>query len=208
MDFVPLGYIAVGDAFAQLFDHMGGSDPGLIQIDDEGWQHFDRHNSEIYNVAKELMTTAFEENALVVLVEHPKSHRFVQVDRSYWKRQLADLTLSCSRLVHMSLPYANRNLADEVCFLEQVQWNNWLSTFRSGKSAVPSIKRERGRSTGTGYQALDAPFVDEMRQLIQGPEQISKWNAALKLAPRTAGGGTNESKAKRLVKGYSAKFRV
>jgi hypothetical protein len=68
--------------------------------------------------------------------------------------------------------------------------------------------RRRGRPKGSGsYEAADAPLIEAMRAAILANPTLSPTAAALQVAHRAAGGGTDESKAKRLAAAYSAKFR-
>jgi hypothetical protein len=67
----------------------------------------------------------------------------------------------------------------------------------------PALARKRG---GRDYRKNDASLVDAMHELITARNATSPHNAALKVADRAAGGGTLESKAKRLVTRYSERF--
>lgn len=65
----------------------------------------------------------------------------------------------------------------------------------------------RGRPLGSGsYEPLDAPLVEEMHQLMNEEPCLSPTAAANRVADRAAGGGTVESKARRLAERYSQKF--
>jgi hypothetical protein len=65
-----------------------------------------------------------------------------------------------------------------------------------------------GRPPGAGSLAqVDAPLVERMRESIRANRSLSPYAAALTLAGEAQGGGTLESKAKRLTGRYSAKFR-
>jgi hypothetical protein len=67
--------------------------------------------------------------------------------------------------------------------------------------------RPRGRPAGSGsFAASDEPLIAEMRSLIETERTLSPWAAAARVADRAAGGGTHESKIKRLVSRYSEKF--
>ena len=49
----------------------------------------------------------------------------------------------------------------------------------------------------------DEALVEEMKQLVDDDRVQSAWKAACAVAPRAKGGGTPESKAKRLHSKYS-----
>jgi hypothetical protein len=59
-----------------------------------------------------------------------------------------------------------------------------------------------GRPKGTGFQRLDRPFHERMRQLIDGGFVSSRTAAAWKVVEHAPGNGTPESKVDRLVRGY------
>src|SRR5688500_14874144 len=68
------------------------------------------------------------------------------------------------------------------------------------------VKR-RGRPPGAGfYEAQDAPILEKMRQAIKETPGLSPTAAAARFVDEAAGGGTSESKGKRLVQRYSEKF--
>src|SRR5262249_13472672 len=74
--------------------------------------------------------------------------------------------------------------------------------------AAPLIVRRRGRPPGSGSLAVTEPVLaDGMRKLIDADPQLSPTAAATGLAGTAAGGGTLESKARRLAKRYVEKFR-
>jgi hypothetical protein len=73
--------------------------------------------------------------------------------------------------------------------------------------APPDGKRRRGRPKGSGsYEAVDEPLIDEMREAIEANPAVSPTAAAACVADRAPGGGTPESKVKRLAQRYSEKF--
>ena len=82
----------------------------------------------------------------------------------------------------------------------------------TSKTATPSeaIKpkeRGRGRPKGAGsLEAADVPLLEEMKALRDGDSTLSVNAAALKVADRAAGGGTLESKARRLAERYAEKI--
>jgi len=66
----------------------------------------------------------------------------------------------------------------------------------------------RGRPAGVGSLAgLDSPLIAEMHAWIGEGDGRSTFAAAQRVAERAAGGGTLESKVKRLAARYSEKFR-
>ena len=64
-------------------------------------------------------------------------------------------------------------------------------------------KRSRGRKPGTGYQNADRELIDRMRRMITDDPSLSSHAVAMMLAADAKGGGTLESKAKRLLKRFS-----
>jgi hypothetical protein len=67
--------------------------------------------------------------------------------------------------------------------------------------------RPRGRPQGSGSLALsDEPLIAEMRSMIENDRALSPSAAAARVADRASGGGTLESKIKRLAGRYSEKF--
>ena len=77
-----------------------------------------------------------------------------------------------------------------------------------GGGAAKAVGKGRpGRRKGAGsYEALDAPLVEKMHQLITEGMALSDHAAALKVVDRAAGGGTDESKARRLTDRYKRKY--
>lgn len=66
-------------------------------------------------------------------------------------------------------------------------------------------QRRRGRPTGSGsYEDLDRDLVEEMRDMIRQGSTIT--GAAEAIAHRAAGGGTQDSRAKRLARRYSEAY--
>ena len=57
-----------------------------------------------------------------------------------------------------------------------------------------------------GHAKKDQILFAEMRRRIKSGEALSSWEAAGQLAPKAVGGGTPESKQKRLSAGYRAKY--
>jgi hypothetical protein len=67
--------------------------------------------------------------------------------------------------------------------------------------------KRRGRPSGSGsYKQVDEPIIELMREAVLREPNLSPTAAAIRFADRAAGGGTPESKAKRLVDRYSAKY--
>jgi len=74
-------------------------------------------------------------------------------------------------------------------------------------ASAPIRRRSAGRPRGSGsHKEADMPLVDEMRQAMVADAGLSCTAAALRHASRAAGGGTLESKAKRLAQRYSDKY--
>ena len=79
------------------------------------------------------------------------------------------------------------------------------------RTTVSSAK-PRGRPRKSAFGVSDAPLVDKMRTLLVADGDLSTWAAAQKVvdcAERNeamAGGGTQDSKAKRLMRRYKERF--
>jgi hypothetical protein len=70
---------------------------------------------------------------------------------------------------------------------------------------LPAQKR---KSNGRDYRQVDAPLVTEMRHLIEDRSARSPEDAARGLVGRAQGGGTDESKVKRLALHYRKTYPV
>lgn len=77
---------------------------------------------------------------------------------------------------------------------------------------APPIAEARGvqsrsrKAAPNSLVAKDAPLVEEMRAMIRDGRAKGPWDAALALSGRAAGGGTVQSRAKRLLARYSERF--
>jgi len=66
-------------------------------------------------------------------------------------------------------------------------------------------RRSAGRPKGSGsFQKKDAPLLVEMKELVD--HGASVWSAAGQVVSGAKGGGTEESKRKRLAEAYSVKY--
>jgi hypothetical protein len=69
------------------------------------------------------------------------------------------------------------------------------------------LGKRRGRPPGSGsYEASDAPIVEKMREAKRSEPDLSTMAAAVRFVEFATGGGTPESKAKRLTERYSLKY--
>lgn len=71
-------------------------------------------------------------------------------------------------------------------------------------ASAPQVKQKS--RVPNSYAAKDAALVREMEELIRSGEARGPWHAAEKVAERAAGGGTTESKMKRLTRRYSERL--
>jgi hypothetical protein len=69
-------------------------------------------------------------------------------------------------------------------------------------AAFTKKRPPRGRPRGSGFEAQDAELVSQMLEMMTANPELTEWQVARELAPRAAGGGTLESKARRLVGRY------
>jgi hypothetical protein len=132
-----------------------------------------------------------------------------------WKRTLGDAQEAIARCHDPSL---QREL-DSV----DAEWNAFVeqesatvaapNVCQSQESAIvrqvdiPKQSKRRGRPSGSGsYEASDALIVEQMRETLIKEPNLSPTAAAIRFANDAVGGGTPESKAKRLTERYSAKY--
>lgn len=67
--------------------------------------------------------------------------------------------------------------------------------------------QKRGRTRGAGsYAPEDNVLVEDMRAMIVDRRAKSAWDAAGMLVERIPGGGTDDSKRKRIVRRYKARY--
>ena len=108
------------------------------------------------------------------------------------KRQLADLLVAQTPTKDAAVS-ESMNVKSNVLALEQ--------------SKSPATNRRRGRRPGEGSLAVpDAPLVGEMRRLIEEGDCGTPTEAARKVVERADGGGTEDSKIRRLERRYGKKF--
>jgi len=62
--------------------------------------------------------------------------------------------------------------------------------------------RRRGRPPGSGYDRLDAPLCERMRELLAEGRAASPTGAARLVAPQAFGFGTLDSKVRRLARRF------
>jgi hypothetical protein len=75
----------------------------------------------------------------------------------------------------------------------------------AGNRTASSSSGRRGRPIGSGsYAEDDAPLLIEMQRLVDDGKALSAHQASLMVADRARGGGSLESKARRLRNAYSA----
>ena len=78
---------------------------------------------------------------------------------------------------------------------------------QSSSKASKSDQGKRGRPAGSGtFADSDAPLLGEMRALLKDGTARSLHQASMLVAPRAEGGGTTESKARRLRDAYGRKW--
>jgi hypothetical protein len=128
----------------------------------------------------------------------------------------AEWKKSYDRAEHGIAQCEDSGLQQELALL-QVEWTAFLEahpmSLNSGENqGRPAGEigaehpRRRGRPPGSGYEAADETLIEEMKEAIIKDPSLSPTKAAFTLAKRAPGGGTIESRAKRLAERYSAKF--
>ena len=80
-----------------------------------------------------------------------------------------------------------------------------LKTWHPGPRGYQADRpKRRGRKPGSGsYEKDDAPLIKEMGGLIAEDKAASPYAAAMQIVDKAKGGGTPESKARRLVDRYN-----
>jgi hypothetical protein len=68
---------------------------------------------------------------------------------------------------------------------------------------ITQQKAKASQRRGKNYNAADYPLVIEMQRLINEGKSATAWDAALALAPKALGKGTEVSKAQRLHKKFT-----
>ncbi len=87
-----------------------------------------------------------------------------------------------------------RRIIEQVVVLGSV-FPQWKAQHWTGK------QERRGRTEGSGsFESQDAPLVKEIDKMVAEGKATSRFDAAVKVAPKAAGAGTLLSKATRLVK--------
>ena len=114
--------------------------------------------------------------------------------------------------------------AGEPCFIDRpVRWLAWADSIgpeyikvdervrralsqKANRRSTPkglTHPNRRGRKKGSGsYDPADALLLAEMKRLLDAGEAVSLQKAAAAVVDKAVGGGTDESKIKRLVKKY------
>ena len=142
------------------------------------------------------------------------------VDVEYWNAKWAGMRTNVQKELSSS---GDADLQRRFESLE-AEWTSFIEQ-ETVKSAAPATepdtqqepavppsdrapqRKPRGRPAGSGsYEASDALLADEMRKAILENPSLSPTAAAMRFVERAVGGGTPESKAKRLAERYSVKF--
>jgi hypothetical protein len=93
----------------------------------------------------------------------------------------------------------------EVQIGDKRQFLNWLL---ASCAAPVSDTADASARDGRLYGATDAPLLDEMERLLVSLEVASVTQAAMRVVDRAKGGGTPESRARRLQRAYDKSDRV
>ena len=97
--------------------------------------------------------------------------------------------------------------APEIAEQVEVNAEQVEKLWPTGDKPTPNKKIGKpGRPPGTGYHKKDAPLLRKMNELILTGEANSRLQAADMVVDGAIGGGTPESKKKRLLRGYSAEY--
>jgi hypothetical protein len=92
--------------------------------------------------------------------------------------------------------HPDATIAGQKCsvFFQTDDFDKWLKSTFGGA---------RGRPFGSGWLSSDQPLLREMARLIATGKASSPYNAAHQVASKAAGGGTLESRVRRLERRYS-----
>jgi hypothetical protein len=130
-------------------------------------------------------------------------------DREEWSRP-TERTLRERLMKFDDMPHG---LAVDRQELEAIIATRWpqLASANTFKTSVASDAvrptGRRGRPTGSGtYTESDGPLLLEMRALLKDGVALSIHAASLRVAERARGGGSLESKARRLRDAYAARW--
>jgi hypothetical protein len=90
-----------------------------------------------------------------------------------------------------------------------LQWSQYSHDRARTPPAEPTkVKAIQKAPRGLSYKQQGQPLIEEMRRMLTAipPEAKGPWDAALVVSEKAVGGGTGDSKAKRLLALYSAAF--
>jgi len=96
----------------------------------------------------------------------------------------------------------------EVCWADVAQLLGDIDGQPERAQAQPSslAAGRKRKPAGVNYAAADCPLIEEMHSLITSGQAKGPYDAALAVVDRAKGSPNSESKAKRLVRRYSAAF--
>jgi hypothetical protein len=219
------------DRFPQHSKSIIQRDPPVGRFEREVWEEeasrrvpcnelaaaFNREWIRLFEVSQNVLLTALLGAKLVAKLETPDGKVRV-VPASYWQTDAAkNWTIITGKLGPVGGLFESlNNYRHEPCFLKCAEFENWLEAQRgapereaievAGKSK--SVPRNKiGRPPGAGsLESLDKPLVEKMHELKSATPSLSATQAAYKVVGEAAGGGTDESKVKRLTARYKQKF--
>ena len=213
-DAIPAGTISLSRAFEKISFAIGRHlDPNSIAAGVEEIACLVNRGSALISLtALDERAGAFfrrflSEGALTAYVRDPETGEWLQLDSQEW-----DLDMWAAPLPGFSFDHVHPDDPDQPgphgtfirgalrpVFFRQDKFDQWFQ-----KMFAPS--KRPGRKSGTGFQHLDQPLLEEMRLLIESGSAKSSENAAQMVVGRAAGPGTAKSKARRLGRRYRERF--
>jgi hypothetical protein len=216
---VPAGTIGLADAYydvlclvtpnwAALYDEVERTELEMLKYEHETGNEPDHNDFDwaLYGIeraqrqAQQFFRRSLVAGELTAYVQSPETEKFVPLRAAGW--EAAEPSLLGGILDDYGGTIKNPGHSEAmmggvrfpVFFLKE-DFDHWLKrTFPHG----------RGRPRGSGMQIADQPLLREMRQLIQAGKASSPTDAARHVVDKALGGGTPDSKIRRLEKHYRA----
>jgi hypothetical protein len=198
--------------WAKLKDNKCLAPPACPDAEQHASKRFARVNAPCTLASLESILTRLKEGHRRIGLQHAEE----PIDFEFWGRRWQ----SARDIAHTEiLRSGDPSLCEKLVRLE-ADWGAFVAEKSAGVlpeashplepgtfEASSPVRRSRGRPAGSGsYRPLDAPLVEEMRAAISNDPSLSPTAAARGLVDRTSGGGTDDSKIKRLTERYLEKY--
>jgi hypothetical protein len=230
-DLLPAGTIGFGEAYdmvlskilddATILDHrlsqdlkdlLARNEQEVLQLDEyqdaRAVQHF--QSNYVFKKAEVFFRTILRDEELTAYVRDPGDGSRLRLAIAQW--------LTYPLILRLDLPptFGGDFLDDSPLsgnpstfvrgarrpvFFDRGEFDTWFNKI------FPKSKHAGGRPTGSGsYAPMDEPLLWKMRELIQSKQAKSANDAASKVAKESQGGGTIDSRQRRLHRTYLHKF--